>query len=145
MTDRWKSVELKFCGAFSLYQFWEKGATEKDREGKTKEKVEFVELVTTDKLNLFRNRNIFISSSTTATRSGRTFDTVTMSSPSRSLSSSPKTHGYYTNGVSPTTNGFTKAHNGLEGSDTSNGWIIQKFGGTSVGKFAKTIGRDIVK
>ena len=68
-----------------------------------------------------------------------------MSSPVRSLSSSPKTNGYYTNGVSPITNGCTQAHNGLEGNDISKGWIIQKFGGTSVGKFAKTIVRDIVK
>lgn len=68
-----------------------------------------------------------------------------MSSPVRSLSPSPKTNDSYTNGVSPITNGYTKSHNELEGNDISKGWIIQKFGGTSVGKFAKIIGRDIVK
>ena len=70
-----------------------------------------------------------------------------MSSPVRSLSSTPKPNGY-TNGHCP--RGFITDDNssallGLQGNNTNKGWIIQKFGGTSVGKFPKKIARDIVK
>ena len=33
----------------------------------------------------------------------------------------------------------------LKGNNTSKGWVVQKFGGTSVGKFPMKIARDIVK
>lgn len=70
-----------------------------------------------------------------------------MSSPVRSLSSTPKPDGY-TNGHSPSgfiTNGNSSILSSLHGNNTRKGWVIQKFGGTSVGKFPKTIARDIVK
>lgn len=42
---------------------------------------------------------------------------------------------------SPTTNG----HPILQKNDAKAGWIIQKFGGTSVGKFADKIAEDVVR
>jgi aspartate kinase len=42
---------------------------------------------------------------------------------------------------SPTTNG----HAQMKKNDASGGWVIQKFGGTSVGKFAEKIAEDIVR
>lgn len=33
---------------------------------------------------------------------------------------------------------------GLQGNDAKGGWIIRKFGGTSVGKFAAKIAEEIV-
>ncbi|KAH8152593.1 uncharacterized protein LAJ45_03434 [Morchella importuna] len=42
---------------------------------------------------------------------------------------------------SPTTNGHTQ----MKKNDASGGWVIQKFGGTSVGKFAEKIAEDIVR
>jgi aspartate kinase len=33
----------------------------------------------------------------------------------------------------------------LRGNDSANGWVVQKFGGTSVGKFAVNIAEDIVR
>ncbi|KAI5838777.1 Aspartate/glutamate/uridylate kinase [Morchella snyderi] len=42
---------------------------------------------------------------------------------------------------SPTTNG----HAQMKKNDASGGWVVQKFGGTSVGKFAEKIAEDIVR
>lgn len=42
---------------------------------------------------------------------------------------------------SPTTNGRSQ----MKKNDASGGWVIQKFGGTSVGKFAEKIAEDIVR
>lgn len=33
----------------------------------------------------------------------------------------------------------------LRGNDAKGGWVVQKFGGTSVGKFASNIAEDIVR
>ena len=44
------------------------------------------------------------------------------------------------NGVSVVTNGVGLQRN----SNVDNGWIVQKFGGTSVGKFAVKIAEDVV-
>ena len=33
----------------------------------------------------------------------------------------------------------------LKGNDSEGGWVVQKFGGTSVGKFAREIAEDIVR
>ncbi len=58
-----------------------------------------------------------------------------------------KTNGAQNGGV---VNGDGEVH--VEGSkegwrknDSLNGWVVQKFGGTSVGKFAEKIAVDIVK
>lgn len=40
------------------------------------------------------------------------------------------------------TNGHIAA---VRANDTKRGWIIQKFGGTSVGKFADKIAEDVVR
>ncbi|KAI5806645.1 Aspartate/glutamate/uridylate kinase [Peziza echinospora] len=53
----------------------------------------------------------------------------------------PATNGH-SNGL---TNGNAKSETFLVRNQPDKGWIIQKFGGTSVGKFPKIIARDIVK
>ena len=67
------------------------------------------------------------------------------------------TNGVYTNGHSATnamngtsTNGVhygipENVYGMMKGNNAHKGWVIQKFGGTSVGKFPRKIATDIVK
>jgi aspartate kinase len=53
--------------------------------------------------------------------------------------------------MAQTINGYGAAHDSLYATQTwqrntaPGGWIVQKFGGTSVGKFAVNIAEDIIK
>lgn len=42
-------------------------------------------------------------------------------------------------------NGTSSNSQLLRGNDSANGWVVQKFGGTSVGKFAVNIAEEIVR